>query len=105
MAKSTASKQAVVAAVIMALVPDHTIIVVREKKQVEVAPGKPFDFYGDEVKQILKSRPGSLRKLINEEPGQEPKADPTDDDLIREAEALKAEDAALLGEADEKDNI
>ncbi len=105
MAKSTASKQSLAAAITMALVADHTVIVVRDKKQVEVPPGEPFEFYGDEVKQILKSRPGSLRKLVNEEPGKAPSEDPTDDDLVKEAEALKAEDAQLIGEADEKDSI
>jgi hypothetical protein len=44
----------------------QTITVVRDGKRVTPKIGEPFDFTGDEIKEIEKVQPTAFRKLIDE---------------------------------------
>lgn len=56
-------------------VPDHTVIVFRNGKQVVVAPGKGFDFTDEEIADIEASRPDSLRDVVDTEVLEAPEAE------------------------------
>lgn len=78
------------------LVCDHTVRVVRDKQNVTVPAGQAFAFTEKEQKDILKSRPHSLRDPRNESDDVSPEAKKRDADAQAEVIQLRqqADEAA-----------